>query len=100
MPTDFMEDDELRELLEIPEESEYEEGNDDVPQFGALQFGRETEIGMDLIETLAETGYDPEELIPGLILAAMTLADRAKDPNGCIDDMIDLLTEGFPGEEQ
>ena len=58
----------------------------------SLDRSQEEEVAGLLMEMLDETGYTPEEFIPGLMLAAKLLASVNANEN-VLDEAVQLLDE-------
>lgn len=65
-----------------------------------LDKGIASEIGKDVIEALLEQGYDPREIIPGLIYAISLLVEMTPNPEQAIDEAVDFLDNLGDGSEQ
>lgn len=92
----WLKDPEVLDALGIEAAIEPDEDEDDDDMtYRILKFGVENEVAGDILEALTDKGYSAAELIPGLILAAVSLAAKTTDESRCLDEMSDLLDEGF-----
>ena len=99
MVQEWIKDSELAELLDLePSVSDEDYGDDEAPVYHQLKFGLENEVAGEVLSSLGDLGYAPGELIPGLILAALTLAGSTKDEEQALDEIADLVSDGFPEE--
>ena len=59
-----------------------------------LDRSQEEQVAEQIIELQDETGYTPEEFIPGLMVAARELATRSTDKGGqVLDEAVNILEE-------
>lgn len=58
-----------------------------------LDRSTEDEVAELLIEALEDVGFGPEEAIPGLIQAAILLAEQTIDPEQALDEASNQLAD-------
>jgi hypothetical protein len=64
-----------------------------------LDSGLDTDIAGLIIETLVDSGYKDEEIIPGLIMAVKLLCHATILPDQALDEAIELLTTEEESED-
>jgi hypothetical protein len=51
----------------------------------------DSEIATNVIEQMEDLGYQPEEIIPGLVQAIVLVAEKTFDPEQALDEASNLL---------
>lgn len=54
----------------------------------------EAQVAEILVDALEEAGFEPEEAIPGLIMAAKLIAEVTSDPEQALDEAANILADG------
>lgn len=65
-----------------------------------LDQGQDTLVADTIMAIAEEDGFSPEEIIPGLIMAVILLAEKTFDPETALDEAANLLADGPSARER
>jgi len=58
-----------------------------------LDRSREGDVAGSVLELQEETGYSPEEFIPGMMVATRELASQSNQSDQVLDEAVEILEE-------
>ena len=57
---------------------------------------KDAEVANVIVDALQEAGFEPEEAIPGLVVAISALAEVTSNPEQALDEVANMIADG-PG---